>query len=217
MGERTVYSILKPLDRRLSTDAIAHAISHCPNEKPIDRPGSQWRHELDTQRIVCVHSDDVLVMSSRAWRFAEFIAKTHNLLLMELRMQEGDHWDFTLYRGGQHQLLADFSTRVLYFDDSPRAPRPWKSGDLQTFAQAWEIDPQLVAPYLIDWDRPRNVYERLRRRKEKRSMPDDKFPIGDVHQIFDFMRVIGVAVPHCHPDYFELTIPVWECMYRPNS
>ncbi len=130
-------------------------------------------------------------------------------------MQEGDHWDFTLQRGDQ--MLANFSTRVRYFNDSRKVGRPWKQGDLQTFADAWGIDPRLVAPYLFDWDRRRTPAEWLLRHKPRRSMPDDKFCIGDVLQILDFMRVIGIAEPFGHPDRFELTIPVWRSVFRPGA
>ena len=208
MGARTIHSIVKPIAKADYAQAIQDAIVMLPGSRPRDRPQSEFGYAESTRQIVGVHINDTLVLSDEAWKLAAHMAEARNLLWMELRMQEGDHWDFTLHRGTE--LIADFSTRVLYWNDDGKAVRPWKHGDLYAFASAWGIDPERVAPYLIDWDRPRKFLDRFRRRKEVRSMPDDKYSIGDVYQIFDFMRVIDTPSPFGHDDNFVFNVPCWK-------
>jgi len=198
MGARTIHSIVKPLAKAEYAQAIKDAVAHLPGPSPPDNPRSKYGYTLSTEELVGVHSGETLVVSRRAWRLAQEIAVARDILFMDLRMQEGDHWDFTLCRGTS--VIADFSTRVGYFEENPDAVGSWKFGDLQAFASAWGIDPQRVAPYLIDWDAHLTPFKN----------PGNTYEIFDVYQIFDFMRVLGIRSPFGHDDCFLINVPCWE-------
>jgi hypothetical protein len=117
---------------------------------------------------------------------------------LELRVQESDHWDLTAYYRGE--VVADFSTRVGYFDPDPTTPRPWKKGDAGAFCKCWNLPLEQVQPYLIDWDsRPTG----------KLARDGDNWPNGDWRQVFDFMRVLKVADPGGHPVQFKFNAQGW--------
>jgi hypothetical protein len=149
--------------------------------------------------MVALACPDAVVVTDDAWRLAAEMGRLLDAPYLELRVQEGDHWDFTLYH--RTQVVADFSTKVSYFDSNPAAPRPWKLGDAAAFSNLWNVPLPRVLPYLIDWElltAPRFVAE------------GDRFPAGDWRQIVDFMRVIGVEDPLDNPGHFQFEVPAWE-------
>ncbi len=122
---------------------------------------------------------------------------------LELRVQESVHWDFTLYQGGE--VIADFSTRVNYFNPDPELSPPWKKGDAATFEKYSNVPTKTVSPYLIDWDSVNSPGY---------AVAGDRYRLGNWCQIVDFMRcAIGVADPLDHPSRFEFDVPSWTTAY----
>ena len=143
-----------------------------------------------------------LTIIDDAWLLARELARILDAPHLELRVQEGNHWDFTLYCG--NNLIADFSTNVAYFNADSSAPRPWKQGNAELFSRTWNVPLARVAPYLIDWESlPAPEY----------VISGDHFPTGDWQQVFDFMQAIGVEAPHDNPDAFEFSAPCWQMKY----
>lgn len=203
MGNCTVYSVIKGVDSDQVQSLINEASTVLPGKKPQQ---SRWSDEVwaaGKRPMVGICSNGVLCIADNAWVLAFEIARRLNAVHMELRVQEGDHWDFSLYRSGA--VIADFSTRVGAFNDDPDAPRPWKSGDIDAFADAWDVPVDRIAPYLIDWDA---------QSQPQWVVPGDRFQTGDWCQILDFMQAIGVTPPHGHPDRFEFEVPRWTSKYQ---
>ena len=199
----TVYSAIKGVDSDRARSAIEEALTVLPGKAPQHSRWDDYQHTVRMQPMVGVVSNGVLCLADNAWMLAFEIARRLNAVHMELRVQEGDHWDFSLYRAGT--LLADFSTRVGAFHEDPEVPRPWKAGDIHAFADAWDISVDRIAPYLIDWDA---------QSQPSWAMQGDKYPTGDWCQILDFMQTIGVIPPHGHPDRFEFEVPRWTGVYQ---
>src|SRR5262245_35144477 len=150
MGERTRWSIVKGIPAAEVHAAIDAALAVLPGPPPAVPRSADWKWTLGGREVQGVCTGEVLVLCDDAWELAQEIAVQRGLHELELRVQEGDHWDFTLCRG--RDVVADFSTRVGYFDDGPSVPRPWKCGSLRVFVEAWGVSPDVVAPYLVDWD-----------------------------------------------------------------
>lgn len=203
MSNSTVYSIIKGVTLGRARSAIEEALTVLPGKEPQHSRWSDYGYAVRMQPMVAIVSNDVLCIADNAWILAFEIARRQNAIHMELRVQEGDHWDFSLYHAGA--LLADFSTRVGAFNEDPEAPRPWKTGDIHAFADAWDIAVDRIAPYLIDWDA---------QSQPNWATPGDEYPTGDWCQILDFMQTIGVVPPHGHPDRFEFEVPKWTDFYQ---
>ncbi len=204
MGQRTVYSIVHgiPTDPPARARALldqALSVFPLPGPDPNQNRPAHYpplvRGEREHWGVVYPGS---LLMYDNAWQIAREISRATGAVHLELRIQEGDHWDCTLYR--VEEVIANFSTRVRYFDENPPA-YPWKAGNLEAFAGGWGIAPERVAPYLIDWDsldEPRKVH------------PDDQCETGDFCQVFDFMRTLGISPePGVHPGLFRFVEPGW--------
>ncbi len=200
---RTVWSVIKGVTAQAVPGLLEAAIAAQPG--PVPR-ASAWSDWSNTTRIVpraAVHEGDVLVICDRAWPLAKAIAQAAGAPHLELRVQEGDHWDFTLYLHGQ--VIADFSTRVSAFDDDPAAPRPWKQGSADELVRVWGCTRADVEPYLIDWDAlsgPRWCRQ------------GDRFATGSWKQVLDFMRAMCVPDPANHARRIEFEAPEWTTQFR---
>ena len=204
MGERTRWSIVKGIPADEAVAAIDAALPVLPGPPPATPKNSSYRHIRGTREVLGVCEGDVLTLCDDAWRLAQEIAVQRGLFEIELRAQEGDHWDFTLFRG--REVLVDFSTRVGYFDENRNTPRPWKLGSPRVLAEAWGVPLPAIVPYLVDWDAlpaPRRV------------TPTSRFASGDWRELFDFMSLLGAAPPYERPDRFRLEVPFWK--YDPGQ
>ena len=174
-----------------------------PGPKPRHSKWSDSKYVVEPKAMSAVVFGNTLTIIDDAWLLGQQLARLTDAPHLELRVQESSHLDFSLFH--REELVADFSTNVAYFNDDPSAPRPWKHGSADIFAKTWDVPLDRVAPYLIDWGRLA---------APKYAMSGDQFQTGDWLQIFDFMRAIGAAAPHDHPEAFEFTMPWWRERYR---
>lgn len=199
MSVRTRYSIVKGVHQEIAHQAIADATKLFPGDPPRHSKWSDWTYVVVPKSFDAFVSADMLVITDDAWPVAEAIARIVDAPHLELRVQESDHWDFSLFH--HDALIADFSTRVAYFDDDPTSPRPWKLGSAEAFANAWGIPQDKILRYLVDW----NALPSPRVCRE-----GDKYPTGDWRQVFDFMTALGINQPDDRRDSFAFAVPSWE-------
>ena len=84
-------------------------------------------------------------------------------------------------------MIADFSTRVNYFNPDPEPSPPWKKGDAATFEKYWNVPTKTVSPYLIDWDSVNSPGY---------AVAGDRYRIGNWCQIVDLMAAPSVSPIH---------------------
>lgn len=198
MSVRTRYSIVKGVSEERAKRAIAEAAELFPGNPPRHSKWSDWTYVVTPKTFEAFVSDNLLVIADDAWLVAKEIARIIDAPHLELRVQESDHWDFSLYDQGS--LIADFSTRVTYFDEDPNAPRPWKMGSVWAFSKAWDVPEERLAPYLMDWDTVGS---------SDYAHKGDKYQTGDWRQVFDFMRALGIDEPASSSKSFAFSVPSW--------
>ena len=112
---------------------------------------------------------------------------------IELRIQESNHWDYTLYHG--KECLDDFSTCPQYYEDDEEHLK-LKRGQPQILSKTWGIPLDRIERYLVNWGTRIN-----RKTKEEefvlkgKAYPDDEFEYGDYEQYFDVLRVLSGKWP----------------------
>lgn len=114
MGSRMRVSVLRGVPRDDFPEAAIEAARKRLETRPSGSKWSDYIYEPTPTRYVASLSDGILTMADDAWALAEGLSRRYARPWMELRSQEGDHWDFTLYRAGE--VVADFSTRVAAFE-----------------------------------------------------------------------------------------------------
>lgn len=119
---------------------------------------------------------------------------------IELRIQDGAIWDYSLYKGDQN--LDNFSVCPQYCDlgvdaQSLEAQR----GNPQVLAEAWSIPVARIEKYMVNWgikvDEDEGICDFQRTGK---AYPTDKNEYGDEFQMFDFLEALGGIEPneeHC--------------------
>lgn len=205
MATRVTWSILKGITSADAAALLDTALAAQPGPAPRRSAWSDDRNATAVSTHAAIHEGDTLVLASECYVVACHIAASTGCPHMELRIQEGDHWDFTLTQRGQ--TIADFSTRVSAFDDDLAAPRPWKQGSLKDFLAVWKCEQADVEPYLIDWDRLRDPTW---------ARQGDECATGNCFQALDFMRALGVIDPLGHPARREIRVVGWTTEYHPQ-
>ncbi len=202
MATRLTLSALKGVPRETFVHEVEAELAK--RTMPVGSPWvSRAWEPAPPKEYIGVWRDDVVCIAPDSWTVAETLSRRYGCPWLELRIQEGDHWDMTACVAGE--VVADFSTRVAAFDHDGTRPRPWKAGNLDKFVAAWGVPARLVQPYLVDWDAA----------GPGRAFLDDKHERGDCFQLMDFMRAIGVEDPYGHPERFTFHGPDFRAVYRP--
>ena len=156
---------------------------------------------------------------------------------MELRIQEGSLWDYSLYRGDAH--LHNFSTWPTYWDTDRQFVESQR-GNVDQLVQSWGCEKQRVANYLRQWKEKFHWYSyplgwikwlysppivmstghwyfRLFNPIELlphgKAYDSDEHEYGDIWQVLDFLRALGATDPtYSNTDAKQNTISLPDAM-----
>jgi hypothetical protein len=141
-----------------------------------------------------VHAVYLPYLSGDDYLFCEAIGASLSVPWLELRVQEGSHWDYSLYRGGEY--LENFSTLPEYWGDDDPSWIASQRGNPQLLADVWRIELSKVENYSKQWgyvvDEEQSCYDTILRGK---AYPDDEYEYGDCWQVYDFLRTLGGLDP----------------------
>lgn len=137
--------------------------------------------------------------------FCAEIGKMLDLVWMELRIQEGSLWDYSLFRGDKH--LHSFSTWPEYWDSDPEFIESQR-GDLEQLTECWSCDRRRVEKYLVQ---SRDLFDPYETLPQGHAYPTDGSKYGDIWQMLDFLRALGGADPlHSNPEAKQHSIALPE-------
>lgn len=159
--------------------------------------------QLDWETHPLVHEANLLtshgqkthsaMMSRNGHEIASGIAKRRGIPWMELRIQEGALWDYSLFDGSN--FVHKFSTLPEYWDDEPSFIKA-SQGNPKELARLWKVPLSTIENYLRHWgyilDEEDGSYEIKLRGK---AYPADQFEYGQIWQMTDFLRALGVQYP----------------------
>jgi hypothetical protein len=114
---------------------------------------------------------------------------------IEARIQEGSHWDYSLYRGRQH--LDQFSTYPQYWqDEDDPIEMLYTQGWPEMLSLVFGVPQEKFSNYLkhwySDWDEER---EEFRFTLEGKAYPHDRSPYCNYEQMWDFLTSLGIHDP----------------------
>src|ERR1051325_948939 len=152
MGLRTPYTAIQPLSAAVLRSWLAEAVASMPG--PDRGPG----YRAVPRDYWAVHLRDTLTLTDDAWALAREAAARHNLLHLELRAEDDDHWDFTLERAGS--IIADRAASASA--SAPRiVARPEISTSSPTSFRCWASSTRRPTP-TTSWSRRRRGLGRRR-------------------------------------------------------
>jgi hypothetical protein len=129
--------------------------------------------------------------------YCQAVGKLAGIPWIELRIQEGSLWDYTLWRGAE--MLDTFSVCPQYWEglDAPEDFVRERQGKPHVLADAWNIPVDRIERYLMHWgyaDDP-NDESTFQYTRTGLAYPDDQHPYGDYEQFFDVLRRLGGSEP----------------------
>lgn len=139
------------------------------------------------------------VISTHEHEIASGVAEMLGIVWMHLRIQEGALWDYSLYDG--RRQIHNFSTLPEYWDDEPSFIERHR-GNPEELARLWELPQSTIERYLKPWgyvlDKEDGIFETKLRGK---AYPTDECEYGQIWQMADFLRALGVQYPGNGPPH----------------
>ena len=126
------------------------------------------------------------------------VAQSLGCVWIQVRVQEGTLWDYSLYRGGE--LIDNYSSYPEYWDIEPDPE--WlqqQRGSPRVLSEAWGVPQPRIERYLIQWKMgplPGHDPDDSYCLDKSKAYPEDQHPYGEWLQMYDFMRALGIPDPH---------------------
>jgi hypothetical protein len=219
MGERIQVRIYRGVSEPIFRQVASEVASKVGGAVVWDARSNTPRDGMSTAVSDSAISVYLPYLGGVDYLFCSAIAMRLNAVWMELRIQEGSLWDYSLYRGDTH--LHNFSTLPTYWN-TDRAFVRSQRGDVDQLVAVWGCDKNRVANYLRQWKMrfpwysyplgwikwvyspPRVMstghwYHRLfggyKTVPRGKAYESDQHEYGDIWQMCDFMRALGAADP----------------------
>lgn len=199
MGERNSVYVFKGPTLDEFRDTMATVVSRLDGRLDWDARPTPIGANLLTSHNVNVHS---AYINCKGYEVATGIGAELRIPWINVRIQEGALWDYSLYEAGSH--LDNFSTLPEYWGEDSE----WigtQRGNPELLARIWRIAQSTVENYLKPWgfelDENEGVFNTLLRGKAYQT---DRHEYGDIWQMTDFLRALGAHdpnfdQPHCIP------------------
>jgi hypothetical protein len=190
MGEKNSVFIFKgpPIDRFRRT--LAAVVRQLGGRLDWNLRPEPMHSNLLTSHNKNVHAAYINV---KGYEIATLLGATLAVPWINVRIQEGALWDYSLYDGENN--VDNFSVLPEYWGQS----KAWEStqrGQPKVLSRLWTIELRKIDKYLKPWGfriLDDHCFETLRRGKAYRT---DKSEYGDIWQMTDFLRALGAHDPN---------------------
>ena len=110
---------------------------------------------------------------------------------MDVRYQDGDCWDLSVYKGAEH--MCSHSVNPWAHEVRFKYNQDHVDYRINKLCKLWPAQAERMRPYLLPWREPvrKLGLTRFVARKGK-AYPTDEYTYGDADQIHDFLRVFGI-------------------------
>lgn len=154
---------------------------------------SNWRLEPDNpsassyDRLRFASKNNVFLLEHwNGWPFFRELGLILDCPMMQLRLQEGMIWDYSLRKGEQD--LDRYSVCPQYWGSDVN-PKKWK-GNPSVLASTWNIPVNSIERYFVQWPLPWLPWSKRTFKIKGKAYPEDKSEYGDANQFFDFARAL---------------------------
>jgi hypothetical protein len=111
---------------------------------------------------------------------------------MDVRYQDGDAWDLSIYEGAEHQVSHDINPWV--HEQRVNYNQEHIDFRIRRVCELWPDQAAKIKPYLLPWRVPVSKLGRTRFVPRKgKAHEDDQYEYGDAMQIHDFVCAFGIG------------------------
>lgn len=179
----------------------------------------EWEIHPDPSdaRMTTSHKDSVhaAYIHLKGYEVANQIGLRLAIPWINVRIQEGALWDYSLYSGDTH--LDNFSTLPEYWgddedeDEDKDEQAEWvatQRGKPDVLANVWQIEQPTIENYLKPWGYVSIDDGSFDTTLRGKAYAADQCEYGDIWQMTDFLRAMGAhdpnfVSPHCVARYLE--------------
>lgn len=211
MGARLTLRIYKGCDQAAFRLLAERAVLAVGGE------GIVWgeRGSEPDQDLRVVHAGEVHTLyvpyQGSDYVFCKKLGELGRLPWIEVRIQEGSHWDYALFSGPD--LVDQFSVDPDYFCE--KGDQAHLAGDATKLAEHWGLPVAQISRYLRPWGRREIDEDVFNYVLSGKAYPEDRAPYGDYEQFFDFVRALGGRYPEQEEHTIRLPVPQWAKPRRP--
>jgi hypothetical protein len=109
---------------------------------------------------------------------------------MDVRWQDGDWWDLTVYDGANH--LVGHSVNPWAHDDPVDLTH--NEFRINRVCELWPRQSERIRPYLLPWREPQRRGKKTEWvPRTGKAYPSDEYEYGDADQIHDFAAAFGIG------------------------
>lgn len=196
MGERNSVYVFKGPTKGAFRDAVNAAVTqlggklHWAQQSNHDN-SNLWTSHSGPVHAAYIHWND--------YEIAERVGTDLDVPWINLRIQEGSLWDYSLYRGQVH--LHNFSTLPEYWEPDDKDWLATQRGDSHVLAQTWGIDESRIKNYLEPWGHWDEEQDDLVYTASGKAYDDDRHGYLSIWQMNDFLRALGALDPGWNEPY----------------
>lgn len=197
MGLRHTLRIFKESDSARFREFVEHAAREFNGQLTWDQPSTNSRDEF---RLGSTATTQTIYLDTAGYGFCHKIGELSGLPWMELRIQEGSLWDYSLMLGAED--VDRFSTWPEYWEDPDEfTDEAWQAemdkrrGNPAQLAELFELPQASIENYLRPWLEPHARTEKNPVWRRGKAYPHDEFKYGNYDQCFDFLRALGAVEP----------------------
>jgi hypothetical protein len=191
MGERNSLYVFKGPTLDEFRAAAVSSVAELGGKLEWDVHPDPKRSQIWTSHNGCIHA---AYIHWNEHRIAKAIGSQLAIPSINIRIQEGSLWEYSLYDGADS--VDEFSTLPEYWDDDP-AFRAARRGRLDVLANVWQIEQSAIENYLKPWGYEPNIEEgTFETTLRGKAYPGDQHEYGDIWQMTDFLRALGAHDPN---------------------
>jgi hypothetical protein len=203
VGERNSIFVFKGPTEGAFRYAMVSAVAQLGGRLVWDQHPDPMEAKLLTSHKGAVHAAYIHFQDHEV---AKRVGISLDIPWINVRIQEGSLWDYSLYRAESH--LDNFSTFPEYWDDDEE----WiatQRGRPELLARTWGVEQSTIENYLMPWGMDLDEEEGIfRTRLRGKAYPTDQHEYGDIWQMTDFLRALGAhdpnwSEPHSIPRLLE--------------
>ena len=132
-----------------------------------------------------------LLMGPLTERALSVLGYQFHCVWMDVRFQDNDAWDLTIYEGTTHKVSHHVDPWL--FNENYKYDQKIIDYRVNLVCEHWPLQGDLLRPYLLTWLYPTIFlgFRRFKPRKGKANITDS-YNYGDANQIHDFVDQFGI-------------------------
>ena len=192
MAERLTLRVLKGCSEGEFRAGVEETVAHHGGHVFWNAAPQDADEDFRTSHNGVVHALYLPYLDGTDYSICLDVGRLLSVSWIEVRIQEGTLWDYSLYTGDKH--LHNFSVLPEYWEEDEE----WiagQRGDPRILAETWGIDRSRIENYLRPWRFRLLEDEDMEIVSGGKAYDSDLHEYGDFWQMHDFIRALGAHDP----------------------